>query len=143
MVLKELSNAIKEMAYSSSLDLLVCDMNMAVQDLQDALRSLPNQLQEAAQVQKASVSSAITTTVKTQNVVTMPLMEVLPVITVASLLIEISVRIEGIVDAVDTLADLSGFKPVSDDKPEKASSLDDDGETAAQGSDTKHTIQVV
>jgi Aluminium activated malate transporter len=141
MVLKELSNSIKEMAHSNSLDLLVCDMNLAVQDLQDALKSLPSQLQDEAQVQKYSVPSAIVTTVKTQNSVTMPLMEVLPVITVVSLLIEISVRIEGVVDAVDTLANLSGFKPVSDDKPEKisSSSLDDDGDgaTASQGTEPK------
>ncbi|XP_078167076.1 aluminum activated malate transporter family protein [Carex rostrata] len=119
MVLKELSKSIKEMAQSSSLDLLVYDMNMAVQDLQDALRSLPSQLQEKAQV---------------QNVATMPLMEVLPVITVASLLTEISVRIEGIVDAVDSLRELAGFKPVSDDKPEKASTSNDE---------TKKTIEVI
>lgn len=119
MVLKELSKSIKEMAQSSSLDLLVCDMNLAVQDLQDALRSLPSQLQEKAQG---------------QNVATMPLMEVLPVITVASLLTEISVRIEGVVDAVDSLRELAGFKPVSDDKPEKASTSNDE---------TKKTIEVI
>jgi Sec7-like guanine-nucleotide exchange factor len=143
LVLKELSNSIKEMTHSSSLDLLVCDMNLAIEDIRDALRSLPSQLQDETQLQQHSVPSAITTTIKTQNLVNMPLMEVLPVITVASLLIEISVRIEGVVDAVETLANLSGFKSVSDDKPEKISSLDDDGAAAAQGTETKDAIQVV
>ncbi|KAJ4811945.1 Aluminum-activated malate transporter-like [Rhynchospora pubera] len=147
MVLKELSNSIKEMAQSSRLELLVCDMNLAVQDLQDALRSLPSQLQkealQAAQVQKTSISSATITSVKNENIVTMPLMEVLPVITMASLLIEISVRIEGIVDAVESLADLSEFKPVSDEKPAKVVPSDDDASVAAQGSETKKTIPEV
>jgi hypothetical protein len=43
------------------------------------------------------------------------LMDTMPVFTVASLLVEISARVEGVVDAVDALATLANFKQTEDD----------------------------
>ncbi|KAJ3680153.1 hypothetical protein LUZ60_016431 [Juncus effusus] len=130
MVLKELSNSIKEMQISRSIDLLVSDMNNAVRDLQDALRLLPNRLQ-ITQGEEQDKKNNITNA--------MSLMEALPLITFCSLLIEISVRIETVVDSVDTLANLSGFKPVKDEKPEKVNPLDSDEE----GNENMKVIQEV
>ncbi|CAL5069419.1 unnamed protein product [Urochloa decumbens] len=91
-VLREASGSVAEMATSGALDLAVADMSDAVRELQDDLRALPPSallmLDEAAQL-----------------------------FTVTSLLIEVSARIEGVVDAVDTLARLANFKPADDEKP--------------------------
>ncbi|XP_008806969.3 aluminum-activated malate transporter 10-like [Phoenix dactylifera] len=114
-VLKELSSSIKSMKRSQSIDFSVEEMSNAVEELHDALRSFPNQFTqeadepavEATEEKKHSIS--VTTT--------LPAIELLPLITVASLLIEISARIEGVVDAVHTLADLAGFDSVEKEKP--------------------------
>ena len=50
--------------------------------------------------------------------ITVPLMEIVPLVTLASLLIEIATRINGIVDAVKELADLAKFKSANNDKGE-------------------------
>ncbi|ERN19303.1 hypothetical protein AMTR_s00069p00044130 [Amborella trichopoda] len=48
-----------------------------------------------------------------------PLIEVLPLVTMASLLIEIASRIETVVTAVEELAILADFKPCLDEKPQQ------------------------
>lgn len=110
------------MRRSQGIDLLVADMNDAVQDLQSALKALPSQLiqgtaspqREAASEEKHSISVTAT----------LPLMEALPLITVASLLIEISSRIEGAVNAVETLARLANFDdPTDGENSEKMSNI--------------------
>lgn len=122
MVLKDMASSIKAMRRSQGIDLLVADMNEAVQDLQSALKALPSQLiqgiaspqREAASEEKHSISVTAT----------LPLMEALPLITVASLLIEISSRIEGAVNAVETLARLANFDdPTDEEKSEKMSNI--------------------
>ncbi|OAY64480.1 Aluminum-activated malate transporter 10 [Ananas comosus] len=122
MVLKDMSSSIKAMRRSQGIDVLVADMNEAVQDLQSALKALPSQLiqgtaspqREAASDEKHSISVTAT----------LPLMEALPLITVASLLIEISSRIEGAVNAVETLARLAKFDdPTDDEKSEKMNNI--------------------
>lgn len=82
------------MKKSSRINCLVGEMNNAVEELLDVLRSL--------QLQEDSV----------------PLFESLPLVTVASLLIEISVRTYRVVDAVEELASLACFEPADGEKPE-------------------------
>lgn len=103
-VLKELSSSIKE---SRSIHCSVVEMKNGVQELQVALRSLPNLL---------SIAGAEETS---KHRVTVSLMEAMPVVTAASLLIEVSERLEGVVEAVGVLGRLASFEP-SDRK--KASS---------------------
>jgi hypothetical protein len=111
-VLREASRSVATMTTSSSraLDFAVADMNTAVQELQGDMRTLPS-----------SMLAEETTS----------LMDAMPVFTVASLLVEISARVEGVVDAVDELATLAGFKQVDDD--------DDDDDKKGE---TEMTIKV-
>lgn len=46
-------------------------------------------------------------------------MDIVPLVTLASLLTEIASRIEGVVDAVEELATLAEFKPMPNDKTEE------------------------
>ncbi|XP_062217516.1 aluminum-activated malate transporter 10-like [Phragmites australis] len=98
-VLREASSSVATMTSSRTLDFAVADMNTAVHELQGDMRSLPSML---------AVKLAETS-----------LMDTMPLLTVASLLVEISVRIEGVVDAVDSLATLANFKQVDDDDDKK------------------------
>ncbi|XWS76849.1 hypothetical protein CRYUN_Cryun01aG0213100 [Craigia yunnanensis] len=109
-VLKELALTIKKMKNSSKIDFRVAEMNFAVQELQDALKSLPSHL-------IASSSSTGAVTIKKANLP--PIMKVLPLVTVVSLLAEIAGRIGGVVDAVEELASLAEFKPAKDRKPKQ------------------------
>ncbi|XP_010274139.1 PREDICTED: aluminum-activated malate transporter 10-like [Nelumbo nucifera] len=84
-ILRELVINIKSMRTSSTIHSVVEELNKAVEDVQNALKSIPNY--------------------------SIPLMEVLPLNTVASLLIKIVARIQLLVDEVDKLANLAGFKP--------------------------------
>ncbi|WOL13116.1 hypothetical protein Cni_G21885 [Canna indica] len=90
-VLKEIANSFRSMKRSSSVDYLVEEMKNTAEELQTALSSLP---QEATAV----------------------IMETLPLITVASLLIEISQRVEGVVDEVKGITSLSCFKAADREK---------------------------
>ncbi|KAM0830766.1 hypothetical protein ACQ4PT_066006 [Festuca glaucescens] len=90
LVLREASSSVAAMTTSWSLDLAVAEMNTAVQELQSDLRALPSRLAE--EESPAAVLDAV------------------QLFTVTSLLIEVSTRIESVVDAVDTLASLAGFR---------------------------------
>ncbi|XP_044970438.1 aluminum-activated malate transporter 10-like [Hordeum vulgare subsp. vulgare] len=96
-VLGEAASSVSAMTTSWSLDFAVADMNTAVQELQSDLRELPSKLAEES---PALVIDAV------------------QLFTVTSLLIEVSTRVEGVVDAVDTLASLAGFTSADDTKPE-------------------------
>ncbi|WVZ74240.1 hypothetical protein U9M48_022449 [Paspalum notatum var. saurae] len=99
-VLREASRSVATMtAPGRALDFAVADMNTAVHELQGDVRALPSTLA----VELADTS----------------LVDAMPVFTVASLLVEISARIEGVVDAVDALATLASFKQVDDDDDDK------------------------
>ncbi|VAH35109.1 unnamed protein product [Triticum turgidum subsp. durum] len=95
-VLGEAASSVSAMTTSWSLEFAVADMNTAVQELQSDLRELPSKLAEES---PATVIDAV------------------QLFTVTSLLIEVSTRVEGVVDAVDTLASLAGFRS-ADAKPE-------------------------
>ncbi|RZR95514.1 hypothetical protein BHM03_00024365 [Ensete ventricosum] len=85
-VLKELASSFRSMRKPSSIDYLVEDMKNTADELQNALGSLP---QEATSL----------------------IIETLPLITAASLLIEVSARVEGVVHAVKEITALPCFKP--------------------------------
>lgn len=83
-------------------------MDDAVKDLQSCLADLPKLLlplptPEVNGLEKAERSAA--------SLATTPLLDMVPLVTSASLLIEIAGRIKGVVDEVDELADLAEFEP--------------------------------
>lgn len=90
-------------------------MKSAVQDLRNELKSLPilvtpQPLEEARDDKKTEANFT--------QVASVSLMEIIPLVTLSSLLIEIAARIEGIADAVEELADVAEFKPVDDEHKE-------------------------
>ncbi|XWS50140.1 hypothetical protein CRYUN_Cryun12cG0063200 [Craigia yunnanensis] len=117
--IRELAETVKTMKKSSTIDLLVGEMNSAVQELQNDLKSLSHLLNPSADPEnkklETSCMEATTTTV--------PLMEIIPVVTLASIIIEIVVRIESLVDNVEELAKLAEF-PTRDDKSKQSKMKD-------------------
>lgn len=124
-VLKELAVSMKTMTKSPNTDLSVGEMNFSAQELQNALKSVPSPLllpplqQNEAKGEAAMKQSPVT------------LIDILPLATAISLLIEITTRIERIADEVDELATLAEFNPVSDEKSQQKQSKTDitDNET--------------
>ncbi|KAJ9148127.1 hypothetical protein P3X46_030215 [Hevea brasiliensis] len=107
-IIRVLAETIKAMKRSSKIEFLVEEMNGAVEELQEALKSLSELSNPPACKNTETVSSAAMETI--------PLMEVMPVVTFTSLLIEISARIKGIVKAVEELAKVAAFKDAAQDK---------------------------
>ncbi|KAF9685971.1 hypothetical protein SADUNF_Sadunf03G0110100 [Salix dunnii] len=107
-VIKELAKTIKTLKKSSSIDFLVEEMSGAVQDLQNEIKSLSNLLRPA------EILLPEKETEKTSS--TIHLLEVIPIVIVVSLLIEISSRIQDIVETVEELANVAEFKAEDDDK---------------------------
>ncbi|KAL5726846.1 hypothetical protein ACHQM5_000096 [Ranunculus cassubicifolius] len=105
LVLQDLARIIKNMRTSSTVEFSVEGMKSSVQELQVALKSLPEQYTPSEFPAQQMSSPGI-----------IPLIEVLPVVSAISLLIEIATRIEQIVFLVDELAKLANFKPVKDSK---------------------------
>ncbi|CAL5018842.1 unnamed protein product [Urochloa decumbens] len=109
--LREAKRCVETMTASSrSLEFAVADMNTAVHALQADMRSLAEE----------TVSSSSSLLV----------MDAMRVFTAASLLVEISARVEAVVDAVDALATLANFKQQAEDD-------DDDGRKAGEAEMTK------
>ncbi|KAG8659013.1 aluminum-activated malate transporter 10 isoform X2 [Manihot esculenta] len=107
-VIRELAEIIKSMKRSSNVDFFIEEMNIAVEELQEALKSLsklPNPPESKNTETAASVA-----------IETVPLVEVMPAVTFASLMIEISARIKGIVKAVKELAKVAEFKVAVENK---------------------------
>lgn len=107
-VVKELAKVIKATSKSSTIDSVVGEMDDAVKDLQSCLADLPKLLlplptPEVSGLEKAERSAA--------SLATTPLLDMVPLVTSASLLIEIAGRIKGVVEDVDELADLAEFEP--------------------------------
>lgn len=116
---------IKTMKKSSNIHFLIGDMNKAVQDLQITLKSLPKLFNPPSKPEAAETPENKTTDqpAASKTVVAMPLMDIIPLVTLTSLLIEIATRINGIVDAVEKLAHLAEFEPASNDNCEKDDQL--------------------
>lgn len=110
-VLHELAFTLKTMKKSSKIDFSVEEMNLAVQELKNSLISLPN-LDIITNPLPAEANLEPIT-----KITIPPFMEILPLATLVSLLIENATKIEGIVNAVEELAVLGEFKPVTDKKP--------------------------
>lgn len=118
-VIREVGNTIRKMKKSSTIDILMGEMNGAAQELQDVLRSYPITKLHSNNNSPSSHDQnddATTTPTKSKTQQQLVLVEVMQLVTVASLLIEIVARVEGIVHAVQQLADSARFLPVPDTK---------------------------
>ncbi|KAL6131116.1 hypothetical protein ACLB2K_069494 [Fragaria x ananassa] len=108
-ILRELAITVKTMTKSSKMGLLVQEMNTAVQKLQISLKSLPSCLIAPTSEETADEAPFRKTCIT-------PLVEVIPLTTFVSLLIENAARINGIVDAVNELAIMVDMKHGSSKK---------------------------
>ncbi|KAK9275734.1 hypothetical protein L1049_023002 [Liquidambar formosana] len=149
-VIRELALMIKTMRKSTKIDFLVGEMNIAVQELQNDLKSLPTSLlpppppppspplPEAETTPESKQRETISNTAAT-----VPLIEVIPLVTLASLLIEIATRIEGIVDTVEELAELAEFKPAVQGKSKQDQSTNKSAPDEKKDEETIKALQRV
>ncbi|CAN1177972.1 Aluminum-activated malate transporter 10 [Linum perenne] len=93
-ITRELAKAIQTMRKSSTVDILVKEMGIAVQGLQSSLKSLP----ESCREKKGSESKD-----------SAALMDMIPLATFASMLIEITGRVESVVREVKELEEMCEF----------------------------------
>nr|XP_028948088.1 uncharacterized protein LOC114820920 [Malus domestica] len=115
MVIKELARTMKTMKKSSAIDLLVGEMNNSVLELQEDLKSLPKLFINPQPLLQEPESPENNNKTKAEAAA-VALMDIIPLGTLTSLLIEIVARIEGMVSAVQELAKLAEFKAVGDRK---------------------------
>ncbi|PRQ41763.1 putative aluminum-activated malate transporter [Rosa chinensis] len=108
-VIKELARTMKTMKKSSTIDYLVGEMNNAVLELQEDLKSLPNLFINPQPLQGADCPEK-------RNPGVVALMDIMPLVTLVSLLTEIATRIEGMVNAVEELAEMGEYKSIADAK---------------------------
>ncbi|KAK6947966.1 Aluminum-activated malate transporter [Dillenia turbinata] len=115
-VTKELVMSLMTMKKSTKMDFSIEELRSSVKDLQKELKSLPQSLVSQPDTSKVQQSAE---NEKKQRISTartvVSLVEIIPLASFASLLIEVSVRIEGIVHAVDELAKLADFKPAENE----------------------------
>ncbi|KAJ7952193.1 Aluminum-activated malate transporter [Quillaja saponaria] len=125
IVIRELATTIKTMKKSSTTgtDILVAEMKGAAQELANLLKSYPPALinyhetpstdRKADETNDHNIETQVSST---SSAVPFPLMEIVQVVTIASLLIQVTTRVEGIVKAVRELADLAEFKSQPSDR---------------------------
>ncbi|PPD99709.1 hypothetical protein GOBAR_DD03272 [Gossypium barbadense] len=108
--IKELAESVKKMNKSPTIDLLVEEMNSALEELHNDLKSLSHLLNPSTTAENQISATGL-----------VPFMEIIPVVTLASILIEISVRIEALVGSVEELVKESEMKDkivAKEEKPE-------------------------
>lgn len=105
------------MKKSSNIDVKVAEMNFAVEELVDALTSLPTTHFIATTTGEESTKAKAEGVEGSEH--PSPIMEVLPLVKVVSLMVEIATRIGGVVNAVEELARLAEFKAAKDGKPKQ------------------------
>lgn len=116
-VIRELATIISTTTRSNKIDMAVEDMKNAVQELQNDLKSLPDLLvQPHDKGEESSTPKSLEKNDRVPSQITViPLMEVIPIVSFASLLMETASRIEeNIVKAVEELADSAHFKEPED-----------------------------
>ncbi|CAH8273584.1 unnamed protein product [Arabidopsis lyrata] len=112
-ILRELMEMMKNTRKSSKMDFLVFDMNSAVQELQETLKTVPIETKKKPEEVPSEEENKVDN--EERNTL-MSLHEVLPVATLVSLLIENAARIQTAVEAVDELANLADFEQDSKKK---------------------------
>ena len=105
---------------SSKIELLIGEMNFAVQKLQDSLNSVPNSFIGPRVSTLQAPNEANRETIPKTAIPS--LMDVFPMASLVYLLIQIAARIEGIADAVDQLAGLAEFKLAMDENSKQKKS---------------------
>ncbi|KAF9687943.1 hypothetical protein SADUNF_Sadunf02G0145700 [Salix dunnii] len=107
-VLKELAITVKTMRKSSEIDFSIGEMQYAVLELENTLKSLPNWL-----VAIQSSTSNVDAKAEPIRKIATPssVMDILPLATLVSMLTETAARIKEIADEVCELAKLADFKP--------------------------------
>lgn len=103
------------MTKSSKIDLMVEEMRSSVQELHAAMRSLSKQQIESTE---PKIGDLVNGTNGSPIIVT--LVDIVPLVTVSSLLIEIAARTEKIAETVNGLAKKAEFKDESAEKPKKS-----------------------
>ena len=119
-VLKELVIIMNTLTKSSKIELLIGEMNFAVQKLQDSLNSVPNSFIGPTVSTIQAPNEANRETIPKTAIPS--LMDVFPMASLVYLLIQIAARIEGIADAVDQLAGLAEFKLAMDENSKQKKS---------------------
>ncbi|CAL0299957.1 unnamed protein product [Lupinus luteus] len=97
-LIRELAITMRNVTKSSKVDILIMEMNSSAQELSDLLKSYPNLVDPSESH-------------NSQAKIEIQVMEIIEVVTLASLLIEIVSRVKCIVKAVEELSDLAKFKP--------------------------------
>lgn len=98
------------MTISVKINMEIEDMKKSVQELQSDLKSLPDLLIKPHELEEKTKPVSSETTI-------MPLLEVMPLVSFASLLIETASRIEeNMVKAVEELAEAAQFKQPEDEE---------------------------
>ncbi|KAK9743193.1 hypothetical protein RND81_03G223400 [Saponaria officinalis] len=118
-VLKELATTIRTNRRSTSTDFSVDEMNSKVEDLQNALKSLPCRIVLPKSTTENPVQG---NEKKLESSSKASMMEVLSVGTLVTLLVEAVGRIEQIVEAVNSLAVVAEFKTQNEKKPQQKQS---------------------
>lgn len=108
-ILKELAKCIKFMRKSNCMDLLLREQNNGVKELDNALRSLP----PSNHPTKESMDLGFVSSFHGREL-----------IVIISLLIEISARIIGVVEAVNLLAEQACFKPAKNEMEQEDEEVD-------------------
>lgn len=146
MVLKELAVVTKSMTKSTTIDFLVEQMNSTVEDLQTTIKSLPTQFSPPSTGLEGHAEEKEKKDNPIISPIIVPFMDVIPLVTLSSLLTEITIRIEKIVEAVDELSMMADFSTENEKKKNqpKQNQTNPENENEKQGNQqTMKALQMV